>query len=176
MGRSGAQQGSRFLPMSGKDQADGSLRVVYAASIRSCRPCLLREQCQWNGSETRKPRQVSVLLHPLSVGGAPLRLRETGVGEFIDGPTCNWCGINVWRFTCSPVWLPFQKPCPCLFPGLCAHILGSRGRRAWLAMHAERPLTTSRSSSSGFPTTSRASLRLAADEGPHDLITGRRGG
>jgi hypothetical protein len=26
-------------------EADGSLRVVYAASIRSCRPCPLREQC-----------------------------------------------------------------------------------------------------------------------------------
>jgi hypothetical protein len=53
-------------------EADGSLRVVYAASIRSCRPCPLREQCQWQGSETRKPRQVSVLLHPLVVGDAPL--------------------------------------------------------------------------------------------------------
>jgi hypothetical protein len=36
-------------------EADGSLRVVYAASIRSCRPCPLREQCQWNGSATAKP-------------------------------------------------------------------------------------------------------------------------
>jgi hypothetical protein len=36
-------------------EADGSLRVVYAASIRSCRPCSLREQCQWNGSATAKP-------------------------------------------------------------------------------------------------------------------------
>jgi hypothetical protein len=53
-------------------EADGSLRVVYAASIRSCRPCSLREQCQWNGSATAKPRQVSVLLHPLIVGSAPL--------------------------------------------------------------------------------------------------------
>ena len=41
-------------------EADGSLRVVYAASIRSCRPCPLRQQCQWNGSATTKPRQVSV--------------------------------------------------------------------------------------------------------------------
>jgi hypothetical protein len=53
-------------------EADGSLRVVYAASIRSCRPCPLREQCQWQGSATAKPRQVSVLLHPLAVGSAPL--------------------------------------------------------------------------------------------------------
>jgi hypothetical protein len=57
-------------------EADGSLRVVYAASIRSCRPCPLREQCQWQGSATAKPRQVSVLLHPLVVGSAPLLWRD----------------------------------------------------------------------------------------------------
>jgi hypothetical protein len=57
-------------------EADGSLRVVYAASIRSCRPCPLREQCQWHGSATAKPRQVSVLLHPLQVGPAPLLWRD----------------------------------------------------------------------------------------------------
>jgi hypothetical protein len=57
-------------------EADGSLRVVYAASISSCRPCPLREQCQWNGSATAKPRQVSVLLHPLVVGSAPLLWRD----------------------------------------------------------------------------------------------------
>jgi hypothetical protein len=53
-------------------EADGSLRVVYGASIRSCRPCPLRERCQWNGRATAKPRQVSVLLHPAVVGSAPL--------------------------------------------------------------------------------------------------------
>jgi hypothetical protein len=53
-------------------EADGSLRVVYGASIRRCRPCPLREQCQWQGKTTKKPRQVSVLLHPLAVGNAPL--------------------------------------------------------------------------------------------------------
>jgi hypothetical protein len=57
-------------------EADGSLRVVYAASIRSCRPCPLREQCQWQGSATAKPRQVSLLLHPLAVGSAPLLWRD----------------------------------------------------------------------------------------------------
>jgi hypothetical protein len=53
-------------------EADGSLRVVYGASIRSCRPCPFRRQCQWNGGATAKPRQVSVLLHPVVVGSAPL--------------------------------------------------------------------------------------------------------
>ena len=57
-------------------EADGSLRVVYAASIRSCRPCPLREQCQWQGNATSKPRQVSVLLHPLAVGPVPLLWRD----------------------------------------------------------------------------------------------------
>jgi hypothetical protein len=64
--------GSALLPHEHRREADGSLRVVYGASIRSCRPCPLREQCQWNGSATDKPRQVSVLLHPLAVGSAPL--------------------------------------------------------------------------------------------------------
>ena len=57
-------------------EADGSLRVVYAASIRSCRACSLREQCQWQGSETKKPRQVSMLLHPLAIGSQPIFWRD----------------------------------------------------------------------------------------------------
>ena len=64
--------GQRLLAHERRPEADGSLRVVYAASIRSCRPCPLREQCQWQGVATKKPRQVSVLLHPLAVGPAPL--------------------------------------------------------------------------------------------------------
>jgi hypothetical protein len=66
----------KLLPHEQRREADGSLRVVYGASIRSCRPCPLREQCQWNGSATAKPRQVSVLLHPLQVGSAPLLWRD----------------------------------------------------------------------------------------------------
>jgi hypothetical protein len=64
--------GQKLIPHERRREADGSLRVVYAASIRSCCSCPLRNQCQWNGSETRKPRQVSVLLHPLVVGNEPL--------------------------------------------------------------------------------------------------------
>ena len=78
-------------------EADGSLRVVYGASIRSCRPCPLREQCQWNGGATAKPRQVSVLLHPLQVGSAPLRLREIGAGETIGVPACSSCDTSALR-------------------------------------------------------------------------------
>ncbi|WP_201381206.1 hypothetical protein [Ktedonobacter sp. SOSP1-52] len=50
--------------------------MVYGASIHDCRPCSLREQCQCNGSTTTKPRQMSLLLHPLPVGSAPLLWRD----------------------------------------------------------------------------------------------------
>jgi hypothetical protein len=75
-------------------EADGSLRVIYAASIRSCRPCLLREQCHWQGKATAKPRQVSVLLHLLTVGSAPVRLREIGAEDGIVGPACTCFDSN----------------------------------------------------------------------------------
>jgi hypothetical protein len=54
--------GQHLLAHERRREADGSLRVVYGASIQRCRPCPLREQCQWNGSATAKPRQVSVRL------------------------------------------------------------------------------------------------------------------
>src|SRR4029434_4484668 len=66
----------KLVPHEHRRESDGSLRVVYGASIRSCRPCPLRQQCQWNGSATAKPRQVSVLLHPLQVGPAPLLWKD----------------------------------------------------------------------------------------------------
>ena len=66
------QASQKLIPHEQRREADGSLRVVYGASIRSCRPCPLRKPRQWNGTATTKPRQVSVLLHPLTVGGAPL--------------------------------------------------------------------------------------------------------
>ena len=59
-------------PHERRREANGSLRVVYTASIRDCRPCPLRERCQWDGSATAKPRQVSVLWHPVVAGTAPL--------------------------------------------------------------------------------------------------------
>jgi hypothetical protein len=70
--------GTPLHPHERRREADGSLRVVYTASLRSCRPCPLREQCQWNGSDTSKPHQVSVLLHPLVVGSEPLLWRDWG--------------------------------------------------------------------------------------------------
>jgi hypothetical protein len=84
----------KLLPHEQRREADGSLRVVYGASIRSCRPCPLRKPRQWNGGATAKPRQVSVLLHPLRVGSAPLRLREIGAAENTGGPVSILCAIS----------------------------------------------------------------------------------
>jgi hypothetical protein len=66
----------KLIPHEQRREADESLRIVYGASIRSCRPCPKREQCQWQGNTNKKPRQVSVLLHPLAVGPAPLLWRD----------------------------------------------------------------------------------------------------
>jgi hypothetical protein len=68
--------GQQLIPHERRREADGSLRVVYGASLRSCRPCLLREHCQWQGRATAKPRQVSVLLPVLAVAAAPILWRD----------------------------------------------------------------------------------------------------
>ncbi len=54
-----------LYPQERRPEHDGTLRVVYAARIGHCRPCPLREQCQWHGTSTKKPRRVSAVLHPL---------------------------------------------------------------------------------------------------------------
>src|SRR5450759_5492824 len=37
-------------PQERRPERDGTLRVVYAARIGDCRPCPLRQQCQWHGT------------------------------------------------------------------------------------------------------------------------------
>jgi hypothetical protein len=45
-------------------EPNGSLRVLYAGRLASCRPCPLREQCQENGANTIHPRRVSAVFWP----------------------------------------------------------------------------------------------------------------
>jgi hypothetical protein len=68
--------GKSLSPTEQRREADGSLRVVYEARIRDCRPCRLRESCQWHGQAAKHPRRVSLLLHPLTVASAPLLWRD----------------------------------------------------------------------------------------------------
>ena len=68
--------GALLSPTEQRREADGSLRVVYEARIRDCRPCRLREHCQWPGQATKHPRRVSLLLHPLAVASSALLWRD----------------------------------------------------------------------------------------------------
>lgn len=68
--------GKTLRPTEQRREADGTRRVLYAARLKDCRGCRLREQCQWHGAATMKPRRVSLLLHPLQVGSAPLLWRD----------------------------------------------------------------------------------------------------
>lgn len=55
-----------LYPQERRPERDGTLRVVYAARIGDCRPCPLRERCQWHGASTKHPRRVSAVRHPQS--------------------------------------------------------------------------------------------------------------
>jgi hypothetical protein len=68
--------GQTLRPTEQRREQDGTLRVLYAARIRDCRVCRLREECQWHGTATHKPRRVSLLWHPQSGGTAPMLWKD----------------------------------------------------------------------------------------------------
>ncbi|EFH81727.1 hypothetical protein Krac_2472 [Ktedonobacter racemifer DSM 44963] len=149
-----------------RQEADGSLRVVYTASIRSCRPCPLREQCQWQGSATKKPRQVSVLLHPLAVGSAPLLWRGWSRRE--HRRAC----MQLVRHQRIEVSLP---PPAAVSPGT-ANVILSRPQRAHYRLSwQERLARNARVSTTGqvtirlfgVPDSFAASLGLVPAKGTH---------
>ncbi len=75
-GRLCCPAGKVLHPTEQRPEADGSLRVVYAARIADCRACPLREQCQWHGKKTTRPRRVSLVFPRLRVGSAPVLWRD----------------------------------------------------------------------------------------------------
>jgi hypothetical protein len=68
--------GKTLRPTEHRREADGTLWFLFAARIRDCRSCHLREQGQWHGTTTTKPRRVSLLLHPLGIGAAPVLWKD----------------------------------------------------------------------------------------------------
>lgn len=68
--------GKTLHPTEQRREAGGTLRILFAARIRDCRGCHLREHCQWHGKTTMKPRRVSLLLHPLAIGAAPVLWKD----------------------------------------------------------------------------------------------------
>jgi hypothetical protein len=76
-----------------RQERNGSLRVLYAGRLASCRPCPLRERCQENGANTIHPRRVSAVFwpHPSTppqaktpVGAAPISNTTSS-----DVPACD---------------------------------------------------------------------------------------
>ncbi len=68
--------GKALHPTEQRLEADGSLRVLYAARISDCRACPLRKQCQWHGKQTKKPRRVSLVFPRLLVGSTTVLWRD----------------------------------------------------------------------------------------------------
>jgi hypothetical protein len=135
-----------LIPHEYRREADGSLRVMYGASIHSCRPCPLREQCQWHGGATKKPRQVSVLLHHLVVGLAPLLWRDWS--RRVHRRAC----LHLTRHQRIEVDL---SP-PAIAPPCAAEVILSRAQRAHSRLSwAERFARNAR-----VPTASQVTIRL----------------
>jgi hypothetical protein len=76
MGRCAVRLANRWLSMSGAEKPmEACAWCMQPASAVAVRvPCATSV----NGSATQKPRQVSVLLHPLVVGSEPLLWRDWG--------------------------------------------------------------------------------------------------
>jgi hypothetical protein len=59
-----------LYPQERRPEHDGSVRIVYAARLASCRPCPVRARCQEHGAATKKPRRVSAVLWPRNVSSS----------------------------------------------------------------------------------------------------------
>lgn len=117
-----------------RTEADGSLRVVYAASIRNCRHYPLREQWQWHGRAATKPRRVSVRLAPAphrfcapALEGLEPEAPSTRAHAAPARPTPRSAGPT------DPLCQPGCLTCD-PFPCAAGATLDSRGKSAWLAM------------------------------------------
>jgi hypothetical protein len=76
MERFGARQPRNCSRMNTAERRTGACALCMEPACAVVVPGHGTEQCQWQGSKTAKPRQVSVLLHPLAVGSAPLLWRD----------------------------------------------------------------------------------------------------
>ncbi len=114
-------------------EADGSLRVVYAASIRSCRPCprpravsMAGQRCREAASGQRAPAS------PRRWSG-PCASFEIGAGGFIGGSASNCCVTNGWRYRWGPTVRLAQLSRLRLCPVHSAHIIVSTFKSGSLA-------------------------------------------
>ena len=148
-----------LYPQERRPERDGTLRVVYAARIGDCRPCPLRQQCQWHGTSTKKPRRVSAVLHPIitapilheatkaqpavhphPLGRLATSLPSAGGGQAPSLPAGRLSDTLIRPHRLSLHHLD-------LFPVHSGHIGDFRGPNVWLAMPLRRQRLPSRSPS-----------------------------
>ncbi len=90
-----------------------------------------REQCQWQGSVTKKPRQVSMRLASPCRGVCSSASSVTGADGSIGGHACSCSQANAWRCRWRRPSLPAlpARRLPC--PGRSGRIIAFRGRSGW---------------------------------------------
>src|SRR5947208_6057181 len=152
--------GKTLRPTEQRREADGSLRVLYSARIRDCRGCPKRPQCQWHGEATTKPRRISVLLHPLRVGPAPLLWRDWS--RRAHRRACMQL-VRYQRIEVSPP--PSAAASPCKAEVILSRAQRAHSRLSWperLARNARAPTAAQVTIKLfGIPTILVASLSLA---------------
>ena len=120
-------------------ERDGSLRVVYAASIRSCRPCPLREQWRVRWAVRLRSRARSACSCIPSSWVAHPCFGVIGVAGVIDGPASNCCVPNGWRCWQIRACLRSRTSCLHLSRVHSVHITGSTLLSGCFAMPAPQP-------------------------------------
>ncbi|BCL79701.1 hypothetical protein ccbrp13_21660 [Ktedonobacteria bacterium brp13] len=132
-------------------EADGSLRLVYAARISHCRDCRLREQCQWHGGMAGTPRNHVGSVYcfiPSKLALLPCSGVTGAAGSTVE-PVCNSYVTNeltcTWSLSINLTLLRLHRS----FLVLNAPISGSRGKSDSHAMRLPQRLVCVRSPSSG---------------------------
>lgn len=118
--------------------------MVYEAHIRDCRPCRLREHCQWHGQAATHPRRVSLHLSPAGRRRGASPSFATGAGGPSAEPAWSWCAANEWRSRWRLAALPAHPPrlCP----------LSRPARAHWRLSWAQRLARTARARAAGLVT------------------------
>lgn len=152
--------GNALFPCERRREQGGSLRIVFAARIADCRACPKREHCQWHGHQTTKPRQMSVLLHPLKMGSAPLLWRDWPRREHrracMQLVRCQRLDVTL------PPTPPAEPPSP---PGPLSRAQRAHSRLSWVERLARNARTSTADPVTirlfGIPAAFAASLGLA---------------
>ncbi len=130
--------GHPLYPQERRPEREGSVRLLYTARLRDCRPCPLRSQCQEH-PHTAKPRQVSAVFWPVSEPSATAaspatRAPATAAVLWKDGSRCQtrrqWMRLLRSQRVDLRSVSPSVTPAP-LVPALLTRAQRAHWRLAW---------------------------------------------